>query len=358
MSLLFHDSGGDHLVTADLPEKWTTVAAGTGSFQTQIIAAGGRHSSNSIQVQPFWDDTQTGPIKTLAPVGSTAIAGFALKIAASASGANGITVFQFLTGTTPQVSLSILPSGLMRVTRGQNGGTQLGITAVPFVPGAYSFLELKVLFHASAGTVELRMNGVTILNLTSQNTANSGTAWTGFILGLIAGSNFSGANSATIPNYDDLYICDGNGAAPWNNFLGDIRVDARVVTAAGATTQFTPSAGSNFQNVDDVAPNDDTDFNSAAAAGLTDTFVVQDVPVVGAIIYGVQHCISVKKTDAGAALIAPVTRHSGVDNVGADQAPGTSYSYITQVNQVNPGTGLQWTEADFNAAEFGYRRTG
>src|SRR5262252_3237638 len=63
-------------------------------------------------------------------------------------------------------------------------------------------------------------------------------------------------------------------------------------------------AGSNFQNVDDATPNADTDYNQATGVA-TDTFVVQDVPVTGAILYGVQHCMITKKSDAKAATIAP-----------------------------------------------------
>jgi hypothetical protein len=64
-----------------------------------------------------------------------------------------------------------------------------------------------------------------------------------------------------------------------------------------------------------------------------------------------------EKTDAGAATLAPVIRHAGVDYPGADLSPGTTYAYGLQIAQVNPGTGASWTEAHFNAAEFGIKRT-
>jgi hypothetical protein len=134
-------------------------------------------------------------------------------------------------------------------------------------------------------------------------------------------------------------------------------VDARFPTAAGATTGWTPSTGANWAAVDDAAPNDDTDYTSAAAAALTDTFVTQDAPVAGATIYGVQHCLAVKKSDAGFATIAPVIRHGTTNYPGADLAPGTTYAYALSIAATNPGTSAQWTEAGFNAAEFGYTRT-
>ena len=69
-----------------------------------------------------------------------------------------------------------------------------------------------------------------------------------------------------------------------------------------------------------------------------------------------QHCLSLKKTDAGVCTVAPVIRHSGVDYPGAAITPGTSYAYGLAIAATNPGTSAAWTEAGFNAAEFGYKR--
>jgi hypothetical protein len=228
--------------------------------------------------------------------------------------------------------------------------------------GVVAYVEWKVLIHPTAGTVDVRVNGVAVagLSLTNQVTRNSAASqWTSIVLGIFDSvSNTTTAPGATLfMDFDDLYVLDGTGAAPWNGFLGDCRVDALYPTAPGATTGWTPSAGANWQCVDETAPNDDTDFTSATASPAKDTFVVQDAPVAGAVVYGVQHCFNVKKMDAGAATIAPVVRHSGTDFVGADLAPATTYAYVTQIAQTNPGTGTQWTAVGFNAAEFGYVKT-
>jgi hypothetical protein len=157
--------------------------------------------------------------------------------------------------------------------------------------------------------------------------------------------------------FDDFYVLDGTGPAPLNGFLGDCRVDVRLPTAAGATTGWTPSAGANWAAVDDAAPNADTDYVSAATSPLTDTYTIQDAPVPGALLYGVQLCASLKKSDAGTCSVAPVVRHSGVDYPGTAVNPGTAYAFAVVPYGTNPGTGAPWTEADFNAAEFGIKRT-
>jgi hypothetical protein len=225
--------------------------------------------------------------------------------------------------------------------------------------GTYTFIEWKVTIHATAGTVDIRVNGVSVLSLTGQNTRNTvNTAWNVFQLGWAdAVANTVSSTNRNI-DYDDLYVLDGTGSVPWNAFLGDIRVDPRNMTAAGATTGWTPLSGSNWDNVNDTAPNDDTDYTTTATVGATDTFVAQDAPSPGAAIYGIQHCLSMKKTDAGTCLVAPIVKLSGgSDTPGTDIAPGTTYAYGLQVAMTKPGGG-NWTEADFNNAEFGYKRTG
>jgi len=52
-----------------------------------------------------------------------------------------------------------------------------------------------------------------------------------------------------------------------------------------------------------------------------------------------------------------VIRRGTTDYVGADLSPSTSYTYGLQIAQTDPSTSAQWTEANFNGAEFGYKRT-
>lgn len=362
MALLFIDSF-DHYATADLFEKWTTGGnGGTGDAVLSIGSGGGRRSTNSLRIL-----TATGgnrychATKTLSPVDpTTCIAGCAIRVPAGVIGASSIQVMGLKDGATTQVGLRVNPDLTLSVFRGTHGSspTVLGTTSATLTAGSFGFIEWSVLIHPSAGTTTVRLNGAAALTLTGQNTRSTAASqWTSFVLGMdsIAANSYLGSPQNI--DHDDIYIVDASGAAPWNAFLGDCRVDARLPTGAGATTAWTPSTGSNWQNVDDAAPDDDTTYNSSATVAQTDTFVVQDAPVVGATIYGVQHCVSLKKSDAGTCTVAPVVRHSSTDYPRAAIAPGTSYAYGLVIDQVNPGTSAQWTEAGFNAAEFGYKRT-
>ena len=224
----------------------------------------------------------------------------------------------------------------------------------------YTYIEWKVLIADTGGTVELRFDGQTVLSLTGLDTQdNAPSTWNIFVLGQV--NNPSNTNAATRTlDYDDVYVCDGSGPAPWNNFLGDCRVDARFPTGPSANgapnTGWTPSAGANYEAVDDAVPNDDTDYTVTVPL-VTDTFAFQDA-VVGKPILGIQHCINMKRTTESPGVVAPVIRPLSTDYVGAGILPSfAGYTYGLQTAAINPATGVAWTEAEFNAAEFGYRRT-
>jgi hypothetical protein len=351
MALLFMDSF-DHYVTADLTEKWTTASGGT----TSISAGAGRRSSAAARIT-FASNGYL--LKGVGASGATAIVGCAFR--ASALGGQQILGVYDAGVNATHVYLTVNSDGSLTAYRGSaiagvansgNVGTVLGSSAAGVLSAnVYAYVELKVLLSDTVGTVTVRVNGLPVITRTAQDTAQGSLVWTAAWIG-----NVTSTISASL-DFDDLYVCDGSGAAPCNDLLGDVRVDVRLPTAAGASTGWTPSAVVNWQNVDDATPNDDTDYNATTTLSATDTFVTQDAPVVGATIFGLQHCLNAKKMDTGTCTVAPVIRHGGVDYPGVHLAPSTAYAYALAIAAVNPATGAAWTEADFNAAEFGYQRT-
>lgn len=349
----------DHYAGADITKKYSTTGNSALGVLPTINATGGRRGSASLRFAWGSSSNPTTYVqKVLAPGDATCIAGFSIRITpAHIQAANGMAIFSVRDGGSPQASLRINQNGTLSACRNASSSqVVLGTTTTAIASGAHTHIEVRIVIHDTTGEFQIRINGELVLNLTAVDTKNTAnTAYTGFALGPLE----DGYVAVLSQNFDidDVYVLDGTGAAPWNTFLGDCRVDARYPTGAGATTGWAPSAGANWQCVDDATPNDDTDYTLAASAGLVDTFVVQDAPVAGAAIYGIQHCIAAKKSDAGIATIAPVVRHGGADFVGADQYPSTGYTYLLAIAAVNPGTLAAWTEAGFNGAEFGYKRT-
>lgn len=357
MALLFVDSF-DHYDTANLLNKWTTSGLSGTAAALTITSGAGRRSTSGFRSAVGNFVIATGFIqKVLAPADATCVIGVAVSMPTGLSGSLGYQLLSIRDGSSPQITLRVNPTMQLAVVRGASDGTVLGTTTATLAAGVLTYVELKVTIHNSAGTVEVRIGGATALTLSGVDTQNTGAAqWGSVSLGQQDGvlDSITGAAGKNV-DFDDLYVCDGSGSAPWNTLLGDCRVDASLPTAAGASTGWTPSAGANWQCVDDAAPNDDTDYNQSTAVGQIDSFVVPDAP--GGTIHGVQVVLTAKKLDAGGATIAPVVRIGSTDYVGSDLTPGTTYGFLRAVYPTSPATAAVWTTAEFNAAEFGYKKT-
>jgi len=164
------------------------------------------------------------------------------------------------------------------------------------------------------------------------------------------GNASRGAGSSVM----DFYACSDTGSDN-KGFLGDIRVQAILPSGAGNSTQMTPSAGSNYQCVDEAAPNDDTDYVSETTAGEKDTYAFGNLTPTSGTVKGTQILISARKDDAGTRTIAPVYRPVSTDYDGTTVSIGNSYDYVRQVKDVSPATSVAWTIAEINGAEFGVK---
>ena len=314
MSLLLIESFG-HGRTAT---KWTngTWDIGTGGPN------GAKTGSPSGYVKPYCD---------LVTPTDVLIVGFGFKGQVASD-----TFIEFVDSGTTQVCV--------RFDHAQNvfilmrGGTEVARTAAAFMPGIWYYIELKALIDPTAGTLELRINGASKATF-SGNTRATGTSQITRVLG----GNYS--------LYANWYICDDAGAVN-NDFLGDCKVVCILPNGAGNSSQFTPSAGANYENVDDATPDDDTTYNAASVAGYKDTYAMGDVTITGTI-KGVQALVLARKDDAGSRTARILCRSGAADYNGDTFSLLDSYVYNRKIWEADPATAAAWDEAGINAAEFG-----
>jgi hypothetical protein len=339
MALRFADSF-DHYVTADITTKWT-VLTNPGGGATGIISAGnGRNSTASFRA------TKQHNLQKTLDAQQIWILGTAFKITALP---DNVPVFALLDSGSVQVDLRLLSDGTLRATR---NGTTLGTTSFALSVNTSYFIEFKVTIDPSAGTIDVRVNGSSKLSLSSQNTRATANSTANSI---VLGSPSNIAGGAFTADYDDFYVSDGTGSAPTNDFLGDVRVEALLPNGAGNTSAWTPSAGSNYQNVDETAPNADTDYNSTSNAGDVDTYNYPSITPASGTVFGVQVNMNARKDDGGTRTIAPVVRSGVTDFVGTSRNIGSTYTYYQQVYETDPNTAAAWTITNVNAAEFGIK---
>ncbi len=212
-----------------------------------------------------------------------------------------------------------------------------------FAVNTFYFMEISATIHDTTGTCEIRINGNTIINYTGDTRNGGGSTIDKVFFTALSGDNLY---------IDDFYICDDSGSAPHNNFLGDVRVYTMSPSAAGNSTQFTPSTGANYTTVDEI-PYSTSDYVTAVAPTTKDTYTMSDLPASAATIFGVQTNVIAKKTDAGAISLKPIVRSGSTDYSGTTTSLSPTVATISDLRYQDPATSTAWTAGGVNAMETG-----
>jgi hypothetical protein len=160
----------------------------------------------------------------------------------------------------------------------------------------------------------------------------------------------------SLTDFDDLYVCDGTGSAPANDFLGDCRVEAIFPSGNGNSSVLVGSDGNSTDNyllVDEAAPNT-TDYVESSTVTDKDTYAYGNLAATTGTVFGVQPVPFAAKTDAGTRSIVSVARVSATEVDSAAKTLSTTYTYYPDVREAKPGGGA-WAIGDVNGAEFGVK---
>jgi hypothetical protein len=148
---------------------------------------------------------------------------------------------------------------------------------------------------------------------------------------------------------DDIYICNALGSVN-NGFLGDVRVAPMLPSGAGSSTQWTPSVGSNYDNVNDTGT--DSTYNSSSTSGQRDTYAVADATISGTVA-GIIVNSRMKKSDTGAASAKVAIKSGSTVAYGATRTLSTTATNYIDVWERDPNTSASWTQSGINALEIG-----
>lgn len=324
MSLLFID-GCTHYATDDLSVKWDLFASAT------IVDTNPRRSG-SKSIVPYQDlPVQSYPftLSTFVALGAAVRIGDGMKIG-------------LMSGSQVQVTLC-KNGNTLSVYRGESDALLASMDVEGIITsGEWYYIEFGALIHATAGTFEVFLNGVQLaaLTMTSQNTKPSTPS------GVDRFKLWTTGNQWT-----DIYVED-------SVFLGDCIVETIYPTGAGAHTNFLPSTGSNYENVDDDGDIDgDSTYNHAAAENSKDTFIAANISNrPSSTIAGVALHMTARKDGAGSRVLKPMVRIASLDYLHAADGLILSdvYHGAQRIWDDNPATAAAWSESAVNAAEIGY----
>lgn len=323
MALLYMD-GFD---AGDVGLKWI-VAGGTTASSTTRFSSG--HSA-----QMPGGGSNPSMSKTLSASHSRLFLGFAYRQNLNDS----ITFLNLYDsgGTSRLAVTSLYPE--IRVSAGSLTVTS---NAAGLQANYWYHLEIGVYFAASGGTLEIRLNGVTL----ASDTGATGAVTVNRLLFSTGGSFWQ--NSWV----DDLYVCNETGSAPYNTFLGDTRIVTLRPTAAGSSTQLTPDTGSNYARVNET-PYSAANYVSGSTPSLRDTYIMGDLPANVASIYAVQNNVIAKRTSTGAIAVKPAIKSGASVYYGTTSAVTTNDATYTDLRITDPNTATAWTVGGVNAIESG-----
>jgi hypothetical protein len=337
MSLRFMD-GFDHYATADITKKWTaagnefTIETGSsGRFNGFCLLAsaggGGQNCYKAFESQDIW------------------IVGFAVKLSRVDTAAR---ILSLNDDASIQVEVQLTAGAKLCIMR---NGTLLATGTTALVADTWYYLQFKATIAdaISADSCILKIGSVTEINLAAGTDTRATSN-----LGANRVALWHGAAPVSL-RFDDVYVLDGTGSAPYNDFLGDVRVETLWANGAGTHTDWTPSAGANYQCVDETQQNGDTDYVSTATVGDIDTYNFGPLSTTPPAIFAVQTVITHRKDDAGSPTIAPYLKAGSTNHEGTAVAVLDSYSMTVEIFEQDPATSAAWTPSAVNALEAGVK---
>jgi hypothetical protein len=213
--------------------------------------------------------------------------------------------------------------------------------------GTWFWLEAKVTCGTGTAIIEVRLNGLEIINLTGQT-----------IVGPVASIGLYSDNSAAGPNmsFDDWVWWDTVGG-DIVDFMGDTFVIVADPTADTAVADYVPTpAGTLFSTVDERTPSD-TDYIQgnviADAAEFTHPVFNLGVGAIAAIASQTRAF----KSDAGAASYKTGIASVAATSMGEEIALATGPNVHSHIAERNPNGNVSWTQAAANAARLRVERT-
>lgn len=276
--------------------------------------------------------------------------GFAFKPANVLDTNDFISLINSTDGVT-HITFELLGNTRIRVYRGTQSGTVLTTTDPVIHPDRWFHLQAKVTISNTVGIIEIKINGITVVSLSGLDTRNGGTTDT-ITRFTVRGIAASGSAIEDVYLIDDVWVDDAQ-------YHGMKKVEHIAVNAAGDTTDWTPSAGSNFQNVDETPKDGDTTYNESSTTNNIDLFNMASLVNITSSISGIQVNVDSRVTVSAINLRTKIKSGATTAN-GASKSISdtTNYQTVYEVSETDPNTAAAWLVAGINAVQTGYENLG
>ena len=265
------------------------------------------------------------------------------------------TFFKWFNGTTVLGFLNI--DDVNRVFRLYTStGTLVGTGTKKLSLQTNYLLELRIKIADATGVpetegkLELRVDGITDITFAGDTKPGADTG-----INTLSFSSFVGSGSYVQLYIDDIIVNNIAGSVN-NSWPNGAKVVALFPNGAGSSNQYTPSAGSNYQNVEEIPPTLVENNNTNTDAQL-DLFAMSDLPAEAYSIQGIKNMVTALKQGVPAVPnIKTAYKVSGYTaRLSSNHALSFSAAVYADIVETNLDSALAWTIADINALESGYK---
>jgi hypothetical protein len=251
-------------------------------------------------------------------------------------------IFMWYKGTTLLGYINAAPGGYLRAYV----STSLVATGTTLLAASTWYLvEVHVKIDDSTGDITVKLDG--LVELTFSGDTKPG-----------ADADIDKLYYTTIAQgtliIDDLALNDTTGGVD-DSWCGDGRVILIQPNAAGDVTMLTPSTGSNYQCVDEIPANGDTDYVESDTPADYDLYNLEACGLSDVTIKRIWAEARARDTVAVGGEVALVIKTGGTEFDGPNVALLTTYSkqVLGTVHRVNPDTTVAWTVSDIDALQAG-----
>ena len=296
--------------------------------QCTYSATSGFNNGKCLRITP----TTTGSCGVICTPALTKVAGWHIRGAKTQIRSTGYSTEPLCIFKGPEISIYNIPTGFIIY----KSGTLATVVTTPGSSGL-THVEIKLYSHISAGTVQIKING----NLVAD----------------VSGLNTSGAaiNQVYIcPTNTDVYIDNIFIADDWQGEL----TSYLLKPTSDVTSDFTPSTGSdNYAMVDDDAEDGDTTYVESSTVGHKDLYGYEDAPT-NIDIKAVSIVTVMKEVDPGDRFVRHIANQDATEYDLTSFGLGSVYPQavslgLSEILNTCPDT-TAWTPTKLNAISFGF----
>jgi hypothetical protein len=314
-------------------DMWDWTGAGT-SAQTNNVASG----SYSLFCNYSLYGGDTASLRKILPGSPLTEVFVSFRYFPGGTGSQH-TILEFRYGGSVLVSfVRDLASGYLKATRGLFNATVIAYGPI-IQTGEYTHFEIRYIPNLTNGIIQVKVKDVLSIDYTGNTTSGFETLSTLAVFGSCTGGAY----------FDDIVVDTAN-------WIGPSRIYGLTATSNGATNNWTPSSGSNYECVDERPPSD-SDYVTTDGIGNLDLYTLSDLP--GAA-YGVK-CVQVatrmyKEVSSTPQNVNLAVRTAGSNYFSSDiPVPDSVGVNLYNIWEENPDTLSAWTVSDINSLQAGYK---